>query len=631
MSFKKYFVKNAQKRGFEIEDVTRFGMEDEKKEISVGEPIDDWGFRFFRNAAIFALILLATRVFYLQIAKGDYYAELAKENRIRYVPIKAPRGIIFDRNGKRLVQNTPSFDAILVPSDLPKDATARKKSVEEAAAVLNLNNQSLEALVNSQNFDSLNPVLVKENIGDEEALIFSERKSGLPGFQLDKTAVRKYEDGSCFSPIMGYAGKITKEEYQKHPDYLMIDYVGKTGLEASYEKYLRGTNGKQKAEVDSNGNVKKDLGTENPVNGSDLRLGIDADLQQKIRDILQKKLEETGTKTAAAVAINPKNGEVLAIVNLPSYDNNLFAKGISSEDYSRLISDPDKPMFNRAVSGEYPPGSTFKPAVAAAALQEKTVLPDASVACSGGISVGSYGFPDWKTHGVTDIRKAIAESCDVYFYSIGGGWGDISGLGMDRMKKYADLFGLGKPTGIDIPGEASGLVPDRAWKQEKIGERWYLGDDYHCAIGQGFVTSTPLQLANYTAAIANGGTVYRPHIVSSIRKNDGTEEKVEPEVLSRNFISPSNLGVVREGMRMTISSEQGSARQLNDLKAAVAGKTGTAQFGSENKTHGWFVSFAPFDDPEIAMAVLVEGGGEGHSTAVPVTRETYKWYFEERK
>jgi penicillin-binding protein 2 len=631
MSFKKYFVKNAQKRGLEIEDVTRFGMEDEKKEISVGEPIDDWGFRFFRNAAIFVLILLAARVFYLQIAKGDYYAELAKENRIRYVPIKAPRGIIFDRNGKRLVQNTPSFDAILVPSDLPKDATARKKSVEEAAAVLNLNNQSLEALVNSQNFDSLNPVLVKENIGDEEALIFSERKSGLPGFQLDKTAVRKYEDGSCFSPIMGYAGKITKEEYQKHPDYLMIDYVGKTGLEASYEKYLRGTNGKQKAEVDSNGNVKKDLGTENPVNGSDLRLGIDADLQQKIRDILQKKLEETGTKTAAAVAINPKNGEVLAIVNLPSYDNNLFAKGISSEDYSRLISDPDKPMFNRAVSGEYPPGSTFKPAVAAAALQEKTVSPDASVACSGGISVGSYSFPDWKTHGVTDIRKAIAESCDVYFYSIGGGWGDISGLGMDRMKKYADLFGLGKPTGIDIPGEASGLVPDRTWKQEKIGERWYLGDDYHCAIGQGFVTSTPLQLANYTAAIANGGTVYRPHIVSSIKKNDGTEEKIEPEVLSRNFISPSNLGVVREGMRMTISSEQGSARQLNDLKTAVAGKTGTAQFGSENKTHGWFVSFAPFDDPQIAMAVLVEGGGEGHSTAVPVTRETYKWYFEERE
>jgi penicillin-binding protein 2 len=341
-------------------------------------------------------------------------------------------------------------------------------------------------------------------------------------------------------------------------------------------------------------------------------------------------LEQTGTKTAAAVAIDPRNGEVLAIVSLPSYDNNLFAKGISQEDYKALISDENKPMFNRAISGEYPPGSTFKPLVAAAALEEKTINSGTSVNCGGGIHVGSYNFPDWKTHGSTDVRKAIAESCDVFFYSVGGGWGDIPALGIDRIKKYADLFGLGKAGGLDIPGEAEGFIPDQSWKQKKLGERWYVGDDYHCAIGQGFDTATPLQIANMTATIANGGSVYRPHLVEKIVKPNGTEQEIGSQVLNKNFISKSNMDIVREGMRETIASSSGSARQLADLKVAVAGKTGTAQYGTEGKTHGWFASFAPFDNPEIAMAVLVEGGGEGHSTAVPVTKEVYQWYFGER-
>ena len=230
---------------------------------------------------------------------------------------------------------------------------------------------------------------------------------------------------------------------------------------------------------------------------------------------------------------------------------------------------------------------------------------------------------------MTDVRKAIAESCDVFFYSVGGGSNGISGIGIDRIKKYANLFGLGKVSGIDIPGEVSGLVPDQSWKQSKLGERWYLGDDYHSAIGQGFDTATPVQLANYIAAIANGGTVYLPQLVSYVKKNDGTEEKIDPQELNKNFILPSNIEVIREGMRQTVVS--GTAQSLRDLPVEAAGKTGTAQFGSENKTHGWFVSFAPYNDPEIALAVLVEGGGEGHSTAVPVTKEVYKWYFGERK
>jgi len=627
MALGKYFKKKRQGKGIEIEDVTNFSGGNLQEEMLVSEPIDNWGFLFFRFLAISIFLVLVSRVFYLQIVRGDHYKELAQENRVRYTDIKAPRGLIYDKNGEELVRNIPSFDAIFIPADFPKEAAQRNGEIKNAAKIFGMNDQNLAAIANSQDADSLNPVLVKSNISEEEALIFSEKRNELEGFQLEKTAVRQYENGAQFSAVIGYTGKINSNELKKYPDYRLTDYIGKMGLEGSYEKYLRGLNGKQKAEVDSAGNIKKDLGTDNPVNGNDLHLGIDAGLQKKIHEVLEKKLVETGTKTAAAVAINPKNGEVLALVSLPGFDNNLFSQGISAEDYGKLIGDENKPMFNRAISGEYPPGSVFKPLVAAAALQEKTIAPDTTVDCHGNLNVGSYKFPDWKTHGLTDVRKAIAESCDIFFYAAGGGSNGIPGMGIDRMKKYANLFGLGEPLGIDIAGEAGGLIPDQSWKQEKIGERWYLGDDYHSAIGQGFDTATVLQLANYIAAIANGGTVYRPHIVSYVKKNDGTEEKINPEILNKNFISPSNISVVKEGMRQTIVS--GTAQQLKGLPVDVAGKTGTSQFGSENKTHGWFVSFAPYDDPEIAMAVLVEGGGEGHSTAVPVTKDVLEWYFEE--
>lgn len=630
MILENYFNKKRRTRSREIDEVS--SMRDGGGEVSaLRKPIGEKGLQFFRFFALATIAVLALRVFYLQVVRNDFYSQMAKDNRVRYVPIRAPRGIIFDRNGEKLVNNSPSFDVVVIPADLPEDFMEREKEEREIAQILTMNDQNVKSIVESQDLDTFDPVLVKENVSQEEALVFSEKEARLPGFQLNKTAIREYEFGEYFSPVMGYTGKLTSEEFKKYPEYLMTDYIGKTGLEVSYEKYLRGVNGKQKAEVDSAGKAKKDLGIEPPQNGADLILGLDAGLQKKIYESLKAMTETTGTKTAAAVAIDPRSGEVLALVNVPSFDNNMFARGISAEDYSSLMRDENKPMFNRAISGEYPPGSTFKPLVAAAALQEKTVSAGTTVNCSGGIHIGSYNFPDWKTHGVTDIKKAIAESCDVFFYSIGGGWGDIGALGIDRIKKYADLFGIGKLTGIDIPGEAGGLVPDRSWKEKRFGERWYVGDDYHSAIGQGFDTATPLQLANMTAAIANGGTVFRPHAVRLIKKADGSEEKKEPEILAKNFVAPSNIEVVREGMRMTVSSQDGSARQLADLKVAVAGKTGTAQFGSEGKTHGWFVSFAPYDNPEIAMAVLVEGGGEGHSTAVPVTKEAYKWYFEERK
>ena len=341
-------------------------------------------------------------------------------------------------------------------------------------------------------------------------------------------------------------------------------------------------------------------------------------------------LEKSGTETASAIAIDPRNGGVLAMVSLPGYDNNLFAKGIAREDYKKIIEDKNLPLFNRSVSGEYPPGSTLKPAVAAAALAEGTVTPETTVLDNqGAIFVGSWRFGDWKVHGMVNMKKAIAESCDVYFYALGGGYGNIPGLGMDRMKKYEKLFGFGEVSGIDLPGEKSGLIPDENWKKEKIGEKWYIGDSYHSAIGQGFITATPLQLANYTAALANGGTLFSPKIVSKIKKSNGEEKIIRPEIIRKNFISPDILKIVREGMRETVLS--GSAKSLNALPIEVAGKTGTAQFGTDNKTHGWFISFAPFENPEIAMVVLAEGGGEGSSSGVPVTKDVFEWYFKNKK
>ncbi|HLM84051.1 MAG TPA: hypothetical protein VK254_02485, partial [Candidatus Bathyarchaeia archaeon] len=327
--FETYFNRKRQLRGSEIEEITENAAELDETRI-VGSAVSGTRIKMFRGIIFLFFALLGLRVFYLQIVRGGHYSELSRENRVRAIVIKAPRGGIFDRNGKKLVNNVPSFDLIAIPADISKDRIEKKKEIEELASLFNMNNQNVETIVGSQDENSLNPVLIKENVTQEEALIFAERQSRLKGFRLDQTAVRQYEDGPYFSSFVGYSGKIDQKGLAEHPDYLMTDYIGKTGVEASYEKYLRGLNGKQEVEVDSAGNIKKDFGITPPVPGNGLTLGVDADLQKKLQDTLQAKLDETGTKTAAAVAIDPRNGEVLAMANLPSYDNNLFAKGISA-------------------------------------------------------------------------------------------------------------------------------------------------------------------------------------------------------------------------------------------------------------------------------------------------------------
>ena len=593
-------------------------------------PLGRSSLSFFWIVACLALTLLVSKVFALTVVEGEKYQLASTQNSLRALVIPAPRGTIFDRFGKPLVYNVPSIDLVAVASDLPEDEQERTALKERLQKEFSLDRSFLD-----QTFDLLPPqstqgAPLKEQLTQEETLRFLGKRDQYAGISLYKTTHRDYVDSAIFAHLMGYEGKIKPAELEEHPEYLLTDSIGKQGIEKSYEEILRGKHGYQQAEVDALGHVKRELGVINPLAGNDLVLNIDADLQKKIYDSLETTLVKAGASKAAAIAIDPRNGAVRAVVSLPSFDNNLFATGISQDDYQKLATDESKPLFNRALSGEYPPGSTIKPVLASAALSEGIITPEQEIESRGGIQVGNFFFGDWKAHGFTDIRRAIAVSSDVYFYSVGGGYGSVTGLGIERMKKYENLFGYGEITGIDFPSEANGFIPSPSWKKEKIGERWYIGDDYNSSIGQGYLTATPLQILNSIAAIANGGTLYAPRIGSSIKAADEKIISIESQIIRKDFIRPDILQVVREGMRETVT--EGTAQGLKDLPVEVAGKTGTAQFGSDSKTHGWFVSFAPYNNPELALIVLVEGQGtEETYNAVPVTKEVYQWYFERDK
>ncbi|HBO16912.1 MAG: Peptidoglycan glycosyltransferase [Candidatus Moranbacteria bacterium GW2011_GWE2_35_2-] len=626
MTNKKYQIKREILDQFEVEDslMTLSRQEACRLENPFNKKLLDI-FWFFLLAVLF---VMAGRVFYLNIVKGEYYREIAKENSIRSISIKAPRGKIYDRYGKVLVNNTPSMDVVAIPADLPAESSERRNKVEEIAKILAIDKNKIWEILENVKMSSLSPILVKENINQEESLIIEEKKGEFPGFNIEKNAVRRYEDGFIFSHILGYEGKIRVEELKDNPDYVLTDYIGKQGIEKAYEEKLRGKNGARRVEVDSMGRTKREFGIVSSEPGSDLILNIDAQLQKKLFDSISSVLEKNQLKTAAAVAMSPNDGGILAMVSIPSFDNNLFASGISLDKYQQLMNDPFRPMFNRALSGEYAPGSTIKPLLACAALREGIITEQTQIESRGGISVGSYFFGDWKTHGFTDVRRAIAVSSDVFFYSVGGGYGNVKGLGMEKMKQYYNLFGFGSATGIDIPGEAKGFIPDENWKLEKFGEKWYIGNSYHASIGQGYITATPLQIAAYISVIANGGTLYQPRIVSQARNLKGETENYSPRIIRSQIIDSQILKVAQEGMKMTIT--EGTAQSLKNLPMEVAGKTGTAQYGGEGKTHGWFASYAPYEKPEIVLVVLVEGQGEESYNAVPVVEEVYRWYWENR-
>ena len=620
-------------KGFEIENpLDEFSFVQE-----TSERMDDgkmkWQYKALSFLVVSALSVLFFRVFYLQIIKGDHYRKLADNNRIHRVVIRAPRGVIKDVYGEVLARNIPSFELNFVPAYLPKNERQLEKMSSKISIATGISKEELLNKFKTYPISDRQTYQLIDYLDDDMALKLAEKNNEFFGIDIAKVTQRKYPYGESIAHVIGYDGKINKEELEKHPDYLLIDYLGKSGLEETYEKYLHGKHGEYRYEVNAKGETIRDLGTVIPEVGYDLTLNIDAKLQEKIFSLSEKMMSKNKDATGIVVVVlDPRDGAVRALVNYPSFDNNLFSKGIKSNQYKELINNPHKPLINKAVSGLYPPGSTFKPLVAAAALEEGVINEHKTINCTGHISIGEWKFPDWKIHGITDLKKAIAESCDVYFYTIGGGWNDVGGLGINRLRRYSKFFGLADYLGIDLPGEKQGEVPGDTWKFKNFGEKWYIGDTYHSSIGQGYVTTTPLQVASIASTVANGGKVYRPRVakeLTSVSNDDKVE--IEEHILNQDFISSYNMNIVREGMYETVISNTGSGRLLNSLQVTSAGKTGTSQFGNEDKTHSWYISFAPYENSELAMVVLVEAGGGGHDWAVPLTKEIYKWYFDEKR
>jgi len=612
---------------------------------------------------VLALIILVSRVFWLQVVKGEYYYSMAEGNRLKVVSIEPKRGIIYDSKNRPLVTNEANFILYLIPNDLPHNELDRDNVLRRISGILDQNKSDsqskvgkLELISDSSAFydikskvekirinslEAYQPLFIMDNLEYQTAIELYLEADKTPGVFISNKIRRNYVSAatstadmlplgeSSLAHVLGYTGKINDKEIAKYgEEYSLIDYLGKTGIEYSYEKELKGKKGNKNIEVDALGKEKKIVSQTAPEDGYNLVLGIDYDLQKKVEDAVRASLGRLGLKKASVVIINPQTGTVLSLVSWPAYDNNVFARGVKAAEYSRFLADPSRPLFNRAISGEFPAGSTFKPVMAAAALQEKIITENTSFLSNGGLRLGQWFFPDWKAggHGMTNVKKAIAESVNTFFYYIGGGYGDFKGLGIEKIVEYAALFGLDKVTGIDLPNEASGFLPSPQWKEDTKHEVWYIGDTYHASIGQGDITATPLQVANYTAAIANGGTLYKPHMVEKILDhNNNLIENVKSEVIRANFISPANIKIVQAAMRQTITD--GSGRNLNSLPVAVAGKTGTAQWSSTRAPQAWFTGYAPYDKPELAITVLVEEGGEGSSVAVPIAKEILQYYF----
>jgi penicillin-binding protein 2 len=573
--------------------------------------------------------MLFARTGYLQIISGATYRQSAEVNRVRSQILPAPRGLFYDRNGEPLARNIPNFRLFIVPADLPSEPEERGRILDHVASLLGQTRSGLEEAIARSAASLYQPVLIAEQVDYNTAIRLHIDAATLPGISIETGARRDYLAGSAFSHVLGYTGKMTTEELEADAEgiYHLNDVIGKSGLELQYETLLRGTNGVKRIEVNALGKEQKVLAKENPTPGKDLVLSIDRGLQQVLTDALMEQLSKKIGVGGAAVAMNPQNGEILAMTSTPTYDNNEFAKGISSGQYAELVEDPHLPLFMRAVSGAYPSGSIIKPILAAAAMQEGVIRPGQTINSTGGIRIGNSFFPDWKPggHGLTDVRKSIAWSINTFYYYIGGGYQDFKGLGVERIAQYAKLFGLSGRVGIDFPGEVTGLIPTPAWKQETFGEKWYLGNTYHLSIGQGFLSITPLQAATYTATIANGGTFYQPHLLHATKDAAGQLAEIPLKVVREGFIKRSYLEEVRAGMRDAVV--YGSAKALQSLPVPAAAKTGTAQFGDKEQTHGWFTAFAPVDQPTIAIVVLVEKGGGGGTVALPVAKKALEHYF----
>ena len=567
--------------------------------------------------SVLVIAVLIGRAAYLQIYQGEYYAGLADGNRIRIVPSMAPRGTFYDRNGELLVTNRPGFSVSLLPLTAPISDDV----IDRLSDLLKVPTDEIKTKIAGHS--GFNPIRIKTDVTPDIVSIIEEQKSQYPGVVIEVTPIRDYILKQEVAHTLGYVSEINDTELEKMKDegYKSGDIIGKFGLEKVYDKELRGENGGQQVEVDVSGKPVQILGRKEPVPGDDLELTIDINLQQAAEKAVDEQLTQIGAHAAAAVVMNPQTGEILAMVSRPAFDPNLFAHGISSKDWNQLNNNPYHPMDNKTITGEYPPGSTFKIVTGTAALTEGVVTPDEQIFDSGHHWIIPKGNADGEALGWLNFRTALAHSDNVYFYEMG------NRLGIDRLEKYARMFGLGAKTGIDLPYEATGLVANRRYKEKNFDDgEWYLSETFDAAIGQGFNLVTPLQAAMVMGEIAADGKRYKPHVVNRIIAPDGSVVKdFQPELLSQLDVPEEDIKLVQDGLH-DVTKYGTAASSFRGFTVDIAGKTGTAE-NSQGRDHGWFVAYGPFDNPNIVVAVIVENGGYGSQSAVPIGRKILEAAF----
>ena len=587
-------------------------------------------FRGRIRISVLLILLVFTFVTYrlwtLQILEGKRYTVMSEHNRIRLERIPAVRGMVFDRKNRLLINSRPSFDVRYAPDDSQvREATLRRL----ANMVDGDGERFMEAVRRTKG--SKGVTLIRD-VDWPSVVAVETHRPDLPGVYVSVKARRSYLTDSMTAHLLGYLGEINTEQLQhlRRRGYRRGDAIGQAGLEKKWERHLAGRSGGEKVEVDATGRKVRVIDRLKATPGHNVVLTLDLDVQRAAYDALKGK-------EGAIVALDVHTGAVLALVSTPSFDPNSFARGMTPDEWRQLMADSETPLHNRALQGHFPPGSTFKIVTALAALQEGVISPDQRLFCNGTYKVGNRTLRDWKKHGHGHIamRQALVQSCDVYFYQL------AQRLGVDKIARYARRFGLGAPTGIDLPGESPGLVPDRAWKRRRLGAPWYSGETPLVAIGQGYLGVTPLQMASLTATVANGGTVYRPWFVRRVLSAEGeVMEEYGPVRTGTVNLREENMALVRKALFDVVHGRRGTGKRARSKIVDIAGKTGTAQVAemrgeavkSEDlpyvvRDHAWFVAYAPAEAPEIAVATLVEHGGHGGAVAAPITKRVMETYF----
>jgi penicillin-binding protein 2 len=560
-------------------------------------PQNKLGVRFGVFGLIVVLVVgaLTTRLFYMQGIQAGYYDDLAAANQNKVIPIKSSRGIIYDRNGRELAINVPSYVVYIRPADLP--FSQRDDVANQLANLLGLNQADIIAAVDKYASKRFELVRIANDISSDAARIIVEESRNLPGVEVGIEDRRQYEYGPLLSHVMGYVSPISADQLDQlsNQGYLADDEIGQTGVEDTFETVLRGIYGSETVQRDAAGNVigPPDI-TQPPIAGNSLELTIDTEIQQQATEALQWATDIVHLQHGVIIVANPQTGEILAMVSLPTYDDNMFASGITNDQYKALIDDPNHPLVNYAISEQYPPGSTYKLVTASGGLMDGVITPTSILETAGYLEIGTQKYRDWNPRGFgpINVTQAYAVSSDTFFYQVAGM------LGVDRLAYWADQWGFGKRTGIDLPAEAKGIIPSNAWKQATFGQNVYPGEVYHAGIGQGYDAVTPLQLLDAYMALANGGTLYKPQIVRRVLSPDGSVvQDFQPQVMSQVGVDPDVLQTMRLAAREVVTSRHSG--NLVDEPIVVAGKTGTAEFGTRDPTtknlpwHSWFVAFVP--------------------------------------